>query len=235
MGAELSKRKHKDRKGKWVDKETWTGQNGEGLEPEAGLKMADKENQCVLQWIQSITSQEKRTTLDDRPLKRPQSEICMRQFNQSLEALAGKVDLSCCDWLHRIGLQQPEPKPPPALDQSDEVKEASLGGSTPEISSLSADKEGDFEVEVVEKISLGCVPEAGPVPEGIKKLTEHEEKGNEKGTDGTEQNEVVDILIAVAEDESDRKISHKASSIARLKAAIMEHKVKPKPKRRRPM
>ncbi|KAL5969718.1 hypothetical protein TSMEX_002549 [Taenia solium] len=58
MGAELSKRKHKDRKGKWVDKETWTGQNGEARVPEAGLQMVDKANQCVLQWIQSITAEE---------------------------------------------------------------------------------------------------------------------------------------------------------------------------------
>lgn len=53
MGAELSKRKHKSKR---VDKETWTGQNGEAQGPEADLKVADKANQCVLQWIQSITA-----------------------------------------------------------------------------------------------------------------------------------------------------------------------------------
>ena len=60
MGGGLSKRKsHKD---KTVEKETWTTEakeevreEGEG-KPEATVKLADKANQCVLQWIQHITS-----------------------------------------------------------------------------------------------------------------------------------------------------------------------------------
>lgn len=178
---------------------------------------------------------EERTNLDDRPSKRPHSEICMRQLNHSLEAMAGKVDLSCCDWLHRIGLQHPEPKPRPAMDQSDEVKEASIEGSTPEISSLSADKEDDFEAEVIETISLGSLPEVGPVPEGINKLTEQETAKNKMRSDGTAQNKMVDILIAVADGDDDRKMSYQASSVAKLKVAIAEHSAKPKPKKRRPV
>ncbi|VDM32997.1 unnamed protein product [Hydatigera taeniaeformis] len=235
MGAEFSKHKHKCRKGKWVDKETWTGQNGEAWGPETNLKMVDKANQCVLQWIQSITAEEESTNLDDRPPKRPHSEICMRQFNRSLEALVGKIDLSCCDWLHRIGLWHLESKPHPAVDQSDEVKEASLEGSTPEISSLSAEREGDSEVEAAETASLSSLPDVGPVPEEINKLTEQEAEGNRERGDGTEQNEMVDILTTITDGEESRKMSHQASSIAKLKAAISEHPVKPKPKKRRPV
>ncbi|KAL5106829.1 hypothetical protein TcWFU_005126 [Taenia crassiceps] len=222
MGAELSKRKHKDRKTKWVDKETWTGQSGEVQEQETGLQMVDKENQCVLQWIQSITAEEEITNLDDRPPKRPHSEICMRQLNHSLEAMVGKIDLSCCDWLHRVGLQLPEPKPHPAMDQSDEVRQASIEGSTPE-------------AEIVETISLGSLPEVGPIPEGINRLTQQETEKNETRADDTTQNKMVDILIAVADGDEGRKMSYQASSVAKLKVAIAEHSVKPKPKKRRPV
>ena len=53
MGAEFSKRK---RKGRRLNKETWTGENEEDQKAVVELQVADKENQCVLQWIQTITS-----------------------------------------------------------------------------------------------------------------------------------------------------------------------------------
>ncbi|KAL5969719.1 hypothetical protein TSMEX_002550 [Taenia solium] len=186
-------------------------------------------------YIVKLVAIRERTNLDDRPPKRPHSEICMRQLNHSLEAMDGKVDLSCCDWLHRVGLQLPEPKPLPSMDQSDEVKEASIEGSTPEISSLSANREGDFEAEIIETMSLGSLPEVGPVPEGINKLTEQEAEKKKMRADETSPNKMVDILIAVSDSDEGRKMSYQASSVAKLKVAIAEHSAKPKPKKRRPV
>lgn len=54
MGSAISKKcKHK---GKLEDKETWTGEEGDGQELVVDITTADAGNQCVLQWIQKITS-----------------------------------------------------------------------------------------------------------------------------------------------------------------------------------
>ena len=56
MGAEFSKRKCRCHKNKPVDKETWTNEGKADEKLEANVELADKANQCVLQWIQNITA-----------------------------------------------------------------------------------------------------------------------------------------------------------------------------------
>lgn len=59
MGSTFSKRKHK---GKWMDKETWTEEETD-KKVIADVMTVDVGNQCVLQWIQKITSDGKHKKL----------------------------------------------------------------------------------------------------------------------------------------------------------------------------
>lgn len=161
--------------------------------------------------------------MDDRP-KRPHSETCLRSIGRSLDPIVGKIDLSCCDWLHRIGLshvdQLENPRP---QYQSDEIKQASSTRSTPEISSLSDDKpKEEIENETIEVVSLKSFSETGPAPETIKKLTDDEKENKE-----------IDLLGVIGDPDVERKMSHQATSIKKLKSRINEQSDKLKPKKRR--
>ncbi|KAM3187425.1 hypothetical protein ACTXT7_002341 [Hymenolepis weldensis] len=219
MGSTFSKRKHKE---KWLDKETWTGEEETDKNVIADVMTADVGNQCVLQWIQKITSDEN-TNLDDRP-KRPHSETCLRSIGRSLDPIVGKIDLSCCDWLHRIGLSHVDQLEIPRPQyQSDEIKQASSTRSTPEISSLSDDKpKEEIESDIIEVVSLKSFSESGPAPETIKKLTDDEKENKE-----------IDLLGVIGDLDAERKMSHQATSIKKLKSRINEQSDKLKPKKRR--
>nr|CDS25834.1 conserved hypothetical protein [Hymenolepis microstoma] len=219
MGSAFSKRKHK---GKWLDKETWTGEGEADKEVIVNIETADAGHQCVLQWIQKITTDEN-TNLDDRP-KRPHSEIYVRSTCGSLEPMVGKIDLSCCDWLHRIGQSHVDQvESSRSLNQPDENKQASSTQSTPEISSLSDDKQKEeIENEITEVVSLKSFPKSGPAPETIKKLTDDEKENRE-----------VDLMGIIGDPDSEREMSHQATSIKKLKSRINEQSEKPKMKKRR--
>ncbi|KAM7534819.1 hypothetical protein Aperf_G00000118287 [Anoplocephala perfoliata] len=202
MGSAISKKcKHK---GKLKDKETWTGEEGGDQESVVAITTADAGNQCVLQWIQKMISDE-HTNLDDRPPKRPHSETCLHSLDRSLDPLIGKIDLSCCDWLHRIGLPHTDQfQVSHPLDQSDEIKHASSTRSTPEISSLSDDRpKDDIAKEIAEVISLGSFPAANRAPETIMKLTDDEKENKE-----------IDLLEAVGDLDAERKMNVRAFAVA---------------------
>lgn len=153
----------------------------------------------------------------------------------------GKVDLSCCDWLHKIGLphsDQSQPPPPPLppasshLDQSDEAKSIDSDGSIPDVSSLSNEKE-EIENDAIEAVSLESFPETGPAPERIKKLADEDaDEAITENTMDTLKAQPPDILSVVGDGNENRKMIHQASSIARLKATIAEQSAKLRPKNR---
>ncbi|VDN99518.1 unnamed protein product [Rodentolepis nana] len=219
MGSAFSKRKHK---GKWLDKETWTGECEAAKAAIADIKTADVGHQCVLQWIQKITTDEN-TNLDDRP-KRPHSEIYVRSTCGSLDPMVGKIDLSCCDWLHRIGQSQVDQlESPRSLSRPDGNKQEISTRSTPEISSLSDEKQNEeIENEITEIASLKSFPKSSPAPEAIKKLTDDEKENRE-----------VDLMGIIGDPDSEREMSHQATSIKKLKSRINEQSEKMKMRKRR--
>lgn len=167
-----------------------------------------------------------RTNLDDRPPQRPHSETCLHSLDRSFDPLIGKIDLSCCDWLHRIGLPHTEQfRVSQTFNQSDEIKHASLTRSTPEISSLSDNRpKDDITNEVAEAVSLESFPETNRAPEMIMKLTDDEKENKE-----------IDLLGVIGDLEAERKMSHQATSIKKLNSHISENLEKLKPMKWRPI
>ncbi|VDD82866.1 unnamed protein product [Mesocestoides corti] len=217
MGAEISRRSHRPPKVSLVDKATWTG------EP---VELVDKENQCVLDVFLKLTSDEEQTNLDYQPQKRPHSETCLRQYNQPLEPLIGKVDLSCCDWLHRtdLGLALPI--------RMEQTRQGMSGGSTPEISSLNGTGGAAMEGDETEEVSLGSFADTGP-PDRICKL-QVDALSQTESTSAVSASARLGVLFDADEDDA-RGMSHKATSIPKLQAVIAERSSRLMHKSRRPV